>query len=95
MQIVTELCQTDLEKLLHNDRTKKEFSLFRRMQMAKDAALGMNWLHGITRIVHNDLKTANLLVDINLRVKVTDFGFSQIKEGEEFQDKAAKGTRKF
>ncbi|KAF2077940.1 hypothetical protein CYY_000741 [Polysphondylium violaceum] len=92
MQIVTELCQTDLEKLLHNDRTKKEFSLFRRMQMAKDAALGMNWLHGITRIVHNDLKTANLLVDINLRVKVTDFGFSQIKEGEEFQDKAAKGT---
>ncbi|EGC28777.1 hypothetical protein DICPUDRAFT_159737 [Dictyostelium purpureum] len=92
MQIVTELCQTDLEKLLHNDRTKKEFTLFRRMQMAKDAALGMNWLHGITRIVHNDLKTANLLVDINLRVKVTDFGFSQIKEGEEFQDKAAKGT---
>ncbi|EGG23899.1 SH2 domain-containing protein [Cavenderia fasciculata] len=92
MQIVTELCQTDLERLLHNDRTKKEFSLFRRMQMAKDAALGMNWLHGITRIVHNDLKTANLLVDSNLRIKVTDFGFSQIKEGEEFQDKAAKGT---
>eukprot|EP01133_Synstelium_polycarpum_P012186 gene12186-14260_t len=92
MQIVTELCQTDLERLLHNDRTKQEFSLFRRMQMAKDAALGMNWLHGITRIVHNDLKTANLLVDSNLRVKVTDFGFSQIKETEEFQDKAAKGT---
>ncbi|EFA74566.1 SH2 domain-containing protein [Heterostelium album PN500] len=92
MQIVTELCQTDLERLLHNDRTKQEFSLFRRMQMAKDAALGMNWLHGITRIVHNDLKTANLLIDSNLRVKVTDFGFSQIKEGEEFQDKAAKGT---
>jgi len=62
------------------------------MQMAKDAALGMNWLHGITRIVHNDLKSANLLVDNHMRVKVTDFGFSSIKEGDQFVDKAKKGT---
>eukprot|EP01111_Echinosteliopsis_oligospora_P008352 TRINITY_DN2393_c0_g1_i1.p1 TRINITY_DN2393_c0_g1~~TRINITY_DN2393_c0_g1_i1.p1 ORF type:complete len:789 (-),score=300.64 TRINITY_DN2393_c0_g1_i1:65-2431(-) len=90
MQIVTERCETDLERLLAN--RQKQLSITKRMQMAKDAALGMNWLHGITRIVHNDLKSANLLVDSNLRVKVTDFGFSQIKEGDHFVDKNTKGT---
>eukprot|EP01113_Clastostelium_recurvatum_P013999 TRINITY_DN1756_c0_g1_i3.p1 TRINITY_DN1756_c0_g1~~TRINITY_DN1756_c0_g1_i3.p1 ORF type:complete len:784 (+),score=234.68 TRINITY_DN1756_c0_g1_i3:77-2428(+) len=92
MQIVTERCVTDLERLLAQDKSKQSFSLYRRMHMARDAALGMNWLHGITQIVHNDLKSANLLVDQNLRVKVTDFGFSQIKEHDKFQDKSKKGT---
>jgi len=32
----------DVEKLLRSD---KEISLYRRMQMAKDSALGVNWLH--------------------------------------------------
>jgi hypothetical protein len=31
------------------------------MRMARDAALGMTWLHDIN-MVHRDLKTANLLV---------------------------------
>lgn len=32
-------------------------------------------------------------VDNHMRVKVTDFGFSSIKEGDQFVDKAKKGTR--
>lgn len=36
-------------------------SLYERMRMARDAALGMTWLHEI-KMVHRDLKTANLLV---------------------------------
>jgi len=52
----------------------------------------MNWLHGISKIVHNDLKSANLLLDFNLRVKVTDFGFSLIREDDKFHDKSKKGT---
>jgi serine/threonine protein kinase len=92
MQIVTELCYTDMEKYLASDRDKKQVSLSRRMQMARDAALGVNWLHSKCRIVHLDLKSANLLLDNNLRVKVTDFGFSQIKDTLS-ADKAKKGTR--
>ena len=37
--------------------------------MAKGAARGMSWLHGINNIVHRDLKPANLLLDHNLNVK--------------------------
>eukprot|EP01116_Phalansterium_solitarium_P021849 TRINITY_DN697_c0_g2_i2.p1 TRINITY_DN697_c0_g2~~TRINITY_DN697_c0_g2_i2.p1 ORF type:complete len:514 (-),score=132.79 TRINITY_DN697_c0_g2_i2:155-1696(-) len=89
IKIITELLHTDMEKLLSG---KRELSLYQRMKMAKDAALGMNWIHGITNIIHHDLKPANLLVDSNLTVKVTDYGFSQLKEAPEMRSKVAKGT---
>jgi serine/threonine protein kinase len=57
-----------MERLLKSNRV---LSLYQRMKMAKDAALGINWLHGITKIIHRDLKPANLLVDENLTVKIT------------------------
>lgn len=73
IRIVTELMSTDLETFLRKHGTNTPLST--RIRMAKDAALGMNWLHGINHIIHRDLKPANLLVDENNRVKVTDFGF--------------------
>lgn len=63
--------------------------------MAKDAALGMNWLHRSTpQFIHRDLKTSNLLVDENGVVKVCDFGLTQIRnQGEILKDRDfAKGT---
>jgi len=48
--------------------------------MAKQAALGMNYLHcSKPPFIHRDLKTSNLLVDENFQVKVCDFGLSHIK----------------
>eukprot|EP01090_Pellita_catalonica_P011572 TRINITY_DN2332_c0_g2_i1.p1 TRINITY_DN2332_c0_g2~~TRINITY_DN2332_c0_g2_i1.p1 ORF type:complete len:456 (-),score=64.96 TRINITY_DN2332_c0_g2_i1:98-1465(-) len=56
------------------------------MKMAKDAALGMTWLHLSNPsgcIIHRDLKTANLLYATTgkskYKVKVCDFGLSEIK----------------
>lgn len=83
----------DLEKMLHNP--KIELTMFTRMRMAKDAALGMYWLHAShPQFIHRDLKSSNLLVDENGRVKVCDFGLSQIKpQGEYIKDtESAKGT---
>ena len=40
----------------------KLLSMKDRLLLAKDAAIGLNWLHGINNLVHGDLKTANLLV---------------------------------
>jgi serine/threonine protein kinase len=86
LQIVTERCRTNLENLL---ASSVPLSLYERMRMARDAALGMTWLHEI-KMVHRDLKTANLLVDFNNRVKVADFGFSQIKASDSLAE--PKGT---
>ncbi|KAL6076941.1 serine/threonine-protein kinase STY17 isoform X1 [Balamuthia mandrillaris] len=60
VKIVTELMDGDLASLLESD---EHLTLYERMKMAKDAALGMTWLHFSTpTIIHRDLKTANLLV---------------------------------
>jgi len=79
MAIVMELCERgNLEQLLHNKNAN--LSLFRRMQMAKDIAMGMCWLHKSNpAIIHRDLKPSNLLVDKFGRIKICDFGLSQIK----------------
>jgi len=57
-----------------------QLTLFTRIKMGKEIALGMNWLHqNKPPIIHRDLKPSNILVDENLNVKVSDFGLSQIK----------------
>jgi sterile alpha motif and leucine zipper-containing kinase AZK len=63
MAIVTELMpKGNLQSVLHDP--KMNLSLYRRLKMAKDAALGINWLHcSNPQIVHRDLKPSNLLVD--------------------------------
>ena len=75
MAIVMELCERgNLEQLLHNKNAN--LSLFRRMQMAKDIAMGMCWLHKSNpAIIHRDLKPSNLLVDKFGRIKICGIFF--------------------
>lgn len=95
LMIVTELMAGgDLQKLLLDD-SATPLSLLTRLQMAKDAALGMAWLHGSDPMVlHRDVKTANFLVDENLRVVVADFGLSdKLRKGSStWDDDGYKGT---
>jgi serine/threonine protein kinase len=49
-----------------------------RVQIAIDVAKGMNYLHKCNPIIiHRDLKSYNLLVDDNFKVKVCDFGLAK------------------
>ncbi|CAF1703548.1 BnaCnng32250D [Brassica napus] len=66
---------------------------WRRIHMALDIALGMNYLHCCsTPIVHRDLKSSNLLVDRNLTVKAGDLGLSRVKHETYLTTKSGKGT---
>ena len=57
------------------------FSPTERTIAAYDIARGMDFLHS-RKIVHRDLKTLNVLLDNNKRVKICDFGFSRFAEND-------------
>eukprot|EP01103_Thecamoeba_quadrilineata_P019190 TRINITY_DN7669_c0_g1_i1.p1 TRINITY_DN7669_c0_g1~~TRINITY_DN7669_c0_g1_i1.p1 ORF type:complete len:518 (+),score=108.01 TRINITY_DN7669_c0_g1_i1:27-1580(+) len=88
LAIVTELMpRGNLEQALRDENLN--LSLYKRMAMARDAALGMNWLHlSDPQVIHRDLKPSNLLLDGSLLIKVCDFGLSTVKPlGNKWKDK--------
>lgn len=76
--IVTEyMSKGSLYHLLHDPNVSISWELVRKI--ALDAARGMAYLHLRTpAVIHRDLKSHNLLVDDNWKVKVCDFGLSKI-----------------
>jgi len=53
------------------------------LELIRDIAKGMSFLHA-SGILHNDLKTQNVLVDSHMRAKVSDFGFSTKSKATKF-----------
>lgn len=66
----------NLFNYLHSERAHKP-KLSKVYKICKDIALAMTYLHG-KNIIHCDLKSSNLLFDENGKIKVSDFGLSQI-----------------
>jgi serine/threonine protein kinase len=75
--LVMEYCpRGTLHRLLHRSNVPLPLSL--RIKMATHIARGMLALHSsLPRIIHRDLKTANLLVSASYEIKVCDFGLSR------------------
>eukprot|EP00547_Thalassionema_nitzschioides_P016529 CAMPEP_0194240680 /NCGR_PEP_ID=MMETSP0158-20130606/6778_1 /TAXON_ID=33649 /ORGANISM="Thalassionema nitzschioides, Strain L26-B" /LENGTH=1190 /DNA_ID=CAMNT_0038975425 /DNA_START=76 /DNA_END=3648 /DNA_ORIENTATION=+ len=67
-----------LHDLLHNDTLVLDGDLV--LPILRDIAQGLRFLHAATpKVIHGDLKAANVLVDSKFRAKVADFGLSQKK----------------
>ncbi|EGD75012.1 TKL/LISK/LIMK protein kinase [Salpingoeca rosetta] len=57
-----------------------------RVQMVRDVALGMEYLHGQS-IIHRDLKTENCLVRHDMSIVLCDFGLARVMKGEVFKER--------
>jgi interleukin-1 receptor-associated kinase 1/coatomer subunit beta' len=51
-----------------------------RLKIIKEICQGLEYLHMEKHIIHMDLKPANVLLDIHMSPKITDFGLSRMDE---------------
>ncbi|XP_043711011.1 probable LRR receptor-like serine/threonine-protein kinase At1g67720 [Telopea speciosissima] len=74
---------------------EKSISWLKRLEIAEDAAKGIEYLHTgcIPTIIHRDLKSSNILLDKHMRAKVSDFGLSKLAvDGASHVSSIVRGT---
>ncbi|XP_075486971.1 putative LRR receptor-like serine/threonine-protein kinase At1g67720 [Primulina tabacum] len=67
----------------------------KRLEIAEEAAKGIEYLHTgcVPSIIHRDLKTSNILLDKNMKAKVSDFGLSKLAvDGASHVSSVVRGT---
>ncbi|CAK9310659.1 unnamed protein product [Citrullus colocynthis] len=67
-----------------SDPNKKALSWMERLQIAVDAAQGLEYLHNGCKppIIHRDMKTPNILLNERMQAKISDFGLSRVFANE-------------
>lgn len=77
LAIVTQWCEgSSLYRHLHV--TESKFEVLQLLDIARQTAQGMDYLHAKS-IIHRDLKSNNIFLQEDLTVKIGDFGLATIK----------------
>ncbi|XP_038885947.1 protein LYK5-like [Benincasa hispida] len=71
-----------LREWLNRGNRKERQSWRKRIQIAIDVANGLHYLHSFTEpaYVHNNVNTSNILLNSNLRAKVSNFSLARVTE---------------
>ncbi|XP_014751405.1 wall-associated receptor kinase 2 isoform X3 [Brachypodium distachyon] len=69
-----------LDDILHKVDNKEPLSLDVRVNIATESARGLSYMHAEahTKILHGDVKPANILLDDKFLPKISDFGISRL-----------------
>ncbi|KZV35082.1 putative LRR receptor-like serine/threonine-protein kinase-like [Dorcoceras hygrometricum] len=85
-----------LKEHLHGPSTRgRVLNWIKRLEIAEEAARGIEYLHTgcVPSIIHRDLKTTNILLDKNMKAKVSDFGLSKLAvDGASHVSSVVRGT---
>jgi serine/threonine protein kinase len=70
----------NLEDILHSDKNVVPLNIDVRLSIAAQSADGLAYMHSKTsnKILHGDVKPANILLDENFIPKISDFGISRL-----------------
>ena len=72
--LLLELCATSVSDALHRRGAQLEEPMI--AAVCAGALRGLHWLHASCRIVHRDIKCANLLLTAGGEVQIADFGIA-------------------
>ncbi|OIW15112.1 hypothetical protein TanjilG_08599 [Lupinus angustifolius] len=72
----------------NNNDENKSLTWTQRIQIALDIATGLDYLHSLISppYIHKDLKCSNILLDIDFRAKIANFGLARSLELENDQN---------